>query len=248
MHRVNVGKTRRVAPRVVRRIWGTSPTTLLRPDKAWQPIPPRGVGVQVCEYVTARGDRLKPFGGQMLSRVELRSLIEAVREASCFLSGLRLRCPMAKHVQYPKIPTVLSESLAVYAINNGLLLASVGPFRRVERGGREADIIAVCDDGRRLKIETKASGEKNFATFGAKDYCADYLLWMLFGSLLRENAVPRIIEVLVCPSPAEHLPWWKQHKEEGKRLKDRVTVAQLTKDWQGGGLQRVKLDLDRILK
>src|SRR6516162_839793 len=155
--------------------------------------------------------------------------MKALGETCRFISDLRVRCSVAKYVQYPKIPTVLSESLAVYAITDGYVLVSAGPYTSIARGGREGDIIATRGDGRRLKIETKASGEEDFATFGKKDYSADFLLWLRFGNLLRESRFGKI-EILICPRPADHLSWWAQHLA-GAKLKDRVTVAQLTLAW-----------------
>lgn len=93
----------------------------------------------------------------MLTEDELKSLLAAFGATCQFVTNLRARFPIARFVQYPKIPTVLSESLAVHAIRRGHLLASAGPFASVTRGGREGDIIAACEDGRRLKVETKAS-------------------------------------------------------------------------------------------
>jgi hypothetical protein len=192
----------------------------------------------------AERSRSTASGADMLTRDELRSLIKAFGETCRFVSDLRARCPVAKYVQYPKIPTVLSESLAAHAILNRHLLSSVGPFTSVARGGREADIVAAHANGRRLKIETKASGEEDFAAFGRKDYSADFLLWLRFGSLLREGRLGRI-EVLVCPSPGDHLSWWAEYRA-GAKLKDRVTVAELTSAWDGQ-LVRVQVDLVALL-
>lgn len=173
----------------------------------------------------------------MLQRDELRDLIIAFGETCRFITTLQSRAPVAKHVQYPKIPTILSESIAVIAIQQGLLLSSQGPFSAVIRGGRAADILAaVAGEARQLKIEIKASGTKDFATFGPKDYAADFLLWMRFENLLHENNFG-CVEVLICPNPVEHLPW----------RRSRVTVAQLTANWKGD-LAREYIDLSTLLE
>jgi hypothetical protein len=181
----------------------------------------------------SRGDSVHT--GPMPSPQELKSLIEAFGETCQFISELRARCPIARYVQYPKIPTILSESLAVHAILQGRLLASTGPFSSVIRGGRKADVLAVLMDGQELRIETKASGEEDFATFGKKDYAAHFLLWLRFGKSLRESCLGQM-EVLVCPRPAEHLPW----------ARDRANVAQLLAAWDGE-IGRVQLDLRDLL-
>lgn len=178
----------------------------------------------------------------MLNKQEIRSLIEVFGEACRFISELRARSPIAKLVQYPKTPTLLSESLAVHAIQEGRLLAAAGPFTTVQRGGRRADILADRADGRQLNIETKASGVQDFATFGGKDYAADFLLWFRFDTLLRDNHLGQV-EVLVCPCPGNHLPSF--HFENGKK-RDRVTVNQLTQAWDGE-LVREYVDLQQLL-
>jgi hypothetical protein len=158
----------------------------------------------------------------MLSKSEIKSLVRCLGDASRFITALREREQIAKYVQYPKIPPALSESLAVHALRNGTLLKHQGPFSAVDLGGRVADIIATTTSGKTLRIETKAAGTEEFATFGPKDYEADFLLWLLFGDLIR-NGQGGKCRVLVCPSPKDHLPW----------RKDRVTVTQLKSAWTG---------------
>jgi hypothetical protein len=152
----------------------------------------------------------------MLSKPEIKTLVRCLGEASRFVTELRGREQIAKYVQYPKIPPALSESLAVHALRDGMLLTHVGPFSSVDLGGRVADIVATTAMGTTLRIETKAAGTEEFATFGPKDYEADFLLWLLFGDLIR-NGQGGKCRVLVCPCPKDHLPW----------RKDRVTVTQL---------------------
>lgn len=84
-----------------------------------------------------------------------------------------------------------------------------------------------------------------FVTFGKKDYNADFLLWFRFGNQLQKGTINQI-EVLVCPSPKDHLEWWEQH-QQGKKLKDRVTLKQLEKSWNGD-IIKVKIDLDFLLE
>jgi hypothetical protein len=183
---------------------------------------------------------------KILSRDELGLYVESFSETCRFVTDLRARKQsVAKFVQYPKISEVFSESVAARAIIDGYLLASAGPFASVARGGSiKGDIVATRSDGHLLRIETKASGKKDFATFGKKDYIADFLLWLRFGSLLQEGRLGKI-EVLVCPRPADHLSWWAQHMAGGE-LKDRVTVAQFKVACKDQ-LDTVEVDLAALL-
>ena len=173
----------------------------------------------------------------MLSREELWSLIQAFGDACQFIKELKERCPEAEHVQYPKTPPILTHSLAALAILDGRLLSAEGPFTNVVLGGRQANILATSADGSVLEIETKGSGENDFATFGKRDYAADFLLWLRFGSELREKRLDQV-EVLICPRPEEHLP-------SGIT---RVTVGQLENNWQDGPIDRTNLNLAELLR
>jgi len=168
---------------------------------------------------------------RLLSKNEIGALVRCLSETSQFISKLRDREEIASYVQYPKIPPALSESLAVFAIRENKLLASHGPFKAVKLGGRVADIIATTDSGKTFRIETKAAGTEEFATFGPRDYEADFLLWMLFGDSIRSGCGGKCT-VLVCPNPKDHLPW----------RKDRVTVPQLEADWDGN-IEKTFLDI-----
>ncbi len=170
----------------------------------------------------------------MLNLQEILQLVDALRKTHRFIDNLRHVNPLAKHIQYPKIPTLLSESIAGLTIKKGGLLSDYGKFSNVVRGGKHADLLCINDVNEQIKVEVKASGKSNFATFGPKDYGADVLLWLLFQDVF-VSKTSCIIEVIICAEPSKRLPW----------RKDRVTLSQLTNDWNGD-LPRIKIDFSSL--
>jgi hypothetical protein len=182
---------------------------------------------------------------------EIKSLIAAFGETYRFLHDLRKRRPMAEYIQYPKIPPFLSENLAVHAIRNGKLLPSIRPsLKSVSRGNNAtADVVAIRNERPwpspvppslaqvpELYIEIKGTGVSDFAGFGDKDYKAHILLWLRCGNLLFEGGLG-VLDVLICPNPADHLPpGWAP---------PRVTVGQFTSAWIGE-IERQHLDLREL--
>ena len=169
----------------------------------------------------------------ILSLLEVTHLASGFAETCRFIESLRLRNPQARHIQYPKIPESLSESITVHSMKKGIVLKDFGPFsnirlgrkRKGKKGCKEADIIATTVGGRVLNIEVKASGKNDFATFGKDDYQADVLLWLRFDQSLFRNELGDI-QILVCPKPIDNLPW-----DPGE--KQRVNARQLIRDWKG---------------
>jgi hypothetical protein len=192
------------------------------------------------------------MSGDELNHDEIKSLIFAVGETYRWMLDLRERSRVARHIQYPKIPPILSESIVVYAIRHGKLLPSIRPsLESVMRGRRAtADVVAIRNERPwpypvppslaqvpELYIEIKGTGCGEFAGFGDKDYDAHILLWLLFGNRLFGGGLG-VMDVLVCPHPIENL------RPEFDRPK-RVTVGQLTSNWNGE-IERQHLDLREL--
>ena len=116
-----------------------------------------------------------------LSLKQVRDLVCAMRVASASTTALHQHFPMGKYIKYPPIPQVLSESIALHALREGLIpdIAS-GVF---ELGSRkdDSDIVALSR-GARLKIEIKATGDKAFQRWSNGDIESDYVIWIHFGT------------------------------------------------------------------
>lgn len=175
----------------------------------------------------------------MLSQRESTDLINAFQEICRHIADLREKLVVARHIHYPKIPSELTESI----IRQGILPRITGPFTSVTGGGRAADILATRENEEALKIEVKASGNKAFATFGKKTIRRTFLVWVHFGNSLQNDANPTA-EIFIFQNPCVNLEWWQEHLE-GKKLRDRVNLAELIKAWRGQ-IERVKLDLNSL--
>jgi hypothetical protein len=101
---------------------------------------------------------------------EVVQVIERVKAAS---SGGRL-------IQYPKIPSAVSESLAARV----LIARAVFPEARSMLRGGGADIRVVCGTST-YRVEVKGSGSSEFQTLGRKDYDCDLLVWLRFGEAVQ---------------------------------------------------------------
>ena len=121
-----------------------------------------------------------------LSMKEIKELSNLTANVFKYYTSLKKKNKIAKFIQYPKVPNILSESLAIQLILKKKILRELSSCE-VILGGNVADVIA-----KKLKsikkIEVKATGAKEFQEFGPKDIKADFLVWINFGdSFLRGN-------------------------------------------------------------
>jgi hypothetical protein len=102
-------------------------------------------------------------------------------------------------IQYPKIPSTVSEALAARI----LVRHDVYPSAlRLERGGG-ADIRITTADGA-AKVEVKGSGQAEFQTFGPKDYDCDLLVWLRFGEAA-QIGLQGVVRATLFPTPRRSL-------------------------------------------
>lgn len=120
---------------------------------------------------------------QLLSLAEIGQFVFLLKDVFTYISNLKEKNPLAKDIQYPKLPPKLAESLAIHLLRGGLVPELNGHNFRF--GGNEADIIGV-KDGKSVRIEVKGT-TKGFEYFGEKDIKADYLLWFDFEELFRRG-------------------------------------------------------------
>jgi hypothetical protein len=112
-----------------------------------------------------------------------------------FLDTLRQLTPLAEEIQYPKIPTLLSESLVV-RLHGRLFKGSVS----AKFGKPRSDIKVMMKDGTEKLVEVKATGESAFEFLGKRDITTDYLVWVHFGRYFHDKKDPITIYTLSEPS------------------------------------------------
>lgn len=127
-----------------------------------------------------------PTVGRILSKTCLRwneivELTDLLTEVFSFISNLRNDNPLAKRIQYPKIPSILSESLCILEREKLFPGCSNAIF-----GGQKCDIIVLFPDGTKKTAEIKATGQSAFQGLYKKDIAADFLVWVHFGRLFEE--------------------------------------------------------------
>lgn len=128
---------------------------------------------------------------------EIQELIKHIRNLFSTIQNLKNTNKIACYIQYPKIPPILSESIALNTIQNGSLSL---PIQSPQLGGNIADIIAYDKNDKLIKIEVKATGKKAFQNFGEKDIAADYLIWVFFDEFF-QNSKQEVIELFILPNP-----------------------------------------------
>ncbi|MDG6990061.1 MAG: hypothetical protein JRM99_01420 [Nitrososphaerota archaeon] len=137
---------------------------------------------------------------KLLSPAEIQHLVLLLRDVFAYISDLKAKNPLAAYIQYPKLPPVLTESLAIHLLRKG----EINGLSRYEFqfGGEEADIIG-RDAKTKLHIEVKGT-TKGFEYFGDKDIHSDYLLWFDFEDLLRKNRSDDHLRLYVIAHPGDH--------------------------------------------
>jgi hypothetical protein len=110
-----------------------------------------------------------------LTATEITELAALLRRAFDCIAKLKATSPAAAPIQYPKLPSIFSESLVMHC---GQVLFPGA--KNLRRGGASADIL--FESGKRTKrVEIKATRQQAFQYFGPKDISADFLIWLALG-------------------------------------------------------------------
>lgn len=138
---------------------------------------------------------------KILTLDEVKRLIANLRDVFAYIAVLRNRDGVAIHIQNPKIPSALSQSLAAYLLQSGNLL---GERMEVWPSNSGGDLCGRMASGVELTIEVKATGESAFQELGRKDLEAGLLIWLHFASFFSDPS-RRSIDVWLMPNPGKHL-------------------------------------------
>ena len=114
-----------------------------------------------------------------LTAEELTELAALLRRVFDCISQLKAANPAAAPIQYPKLPSIFSESLVLLC----------GPVlfphaKNLRRGGAVADILFEAGNITK-RVEVKATGQQAFQYFGQKDINADFLVWLAFAEFFQ---------------------------------------------------------------
>ena len=146
--------------------------------------------------------------GTPLSIDEVRSLIIEVKKLNQHVLKIQKKSPVGKHLQLPKTPTILTESLVYYLVLKKKILPELN-FSELKfneksvkhEGTRKGntDLIAIVKNNEYL-IEVKGTRKPSqFTQFSEKDIQADCAIWIDYGNTFLENE--SCIEVAVIESP-----------------------------------------------
>lgn len=130
---------------------------------------------------------------------EILQLEASLTEIFHTIHRLRQRNVAARHIKFPPVPPVFSESIAIAATP-----ALFGSGWKGRYGGRKSDILVENVRTRRaLRVEVKATGQHAFQELKEKDLQADVLVWFRFGRRFQDGVGP--IEVAVLHSPGRYV-------------------------------------------
>src|SRR5438093_8516181 len=109
---------------------------------------------------------------RLLNRDEIRTLIALMRDLFDHYDHLRTTNQLAALIQFPKIPPVLSESIAVHLFTTGVMIGQIADGVSVTGSTSGGDIV-INSGGTPVTVEVKATAGSAFQHFGDKDIKAD---------------------------------------------------------------------------
>lgn len=150
----------------------------------------------------------------LLDRTGIRDLDRIYRHAYADALKLRAREPLARHLNMPKLPELLSLSLAALAAPR-----LIGAELRL--GCPPHDLQTLTGSG----VGVKGTGPSRWITVTASDRLADWLMWVDYAERIRTGGT---VVVLAVPVAAGLL-----------RAPTRLTRAQLHRQVEGIRMHRL---------
>lgn len=171
-----------------------------------------------------------------LTKKEILDLIGLVRDVFGYISRLKDKSELAEWIQYPKVPSILSESLVFHLVKDRILPLPVEDANNLKFRFRtkEGDIL-LEDKGAKIHIEVKATGKRKFQYLGEKDIKSDYLVWVNFEDFF-ENPDANQIEIVIF-------------EKIGRYVKSprKITLAKLEDETKQSNIS-IHIDLIKYLK
>jgi hypothetical protein len=144
-------------------------------------------------------DRPPPRGRTPLIPEEIFQLDAALVRAFRTIQELREELPAARHIKFPPLPSIFSESIVIAATPR-----IFGPGWTARYGGSTCDVLLENDQGEKRRVEVKATGAHAFQELKAKDLKADFLVWVRFGRRFDVGQGP--IEIAILSEPSRFIP------------------------------------------
>lgn len=137
-------------------------------------------GGKMSRDSTRQPHKAEPFpmnSREPLAPAEILELDHALTNVFGMIRETRELNPVARHIKFPSLPAVFSESIVIAAAT-----VLFGPSWKCRYGGKESDLILESTHGTQTKrVEVKATGQHALQELKAKDLRADVLVWVRFG-------------------------------------------------------------------
>jgi len=174
-------------------------------------------------------------GRRILTLHEMRDLVGLLRSVFSRIAEIRRDNRLARHIQFPKIPSILSESLVVHLLRSGDILPDLSGYS-FSLGGKRADILAERP-GETKTIEVKATGKSAFQNFVAKDVDANYIIWIHFGDYFA-GAGKKTLRAFVLREPKRYFSGrvYVNLKDLPRKVPDLVEVPVAVERLEHGAL------------
>ena len=114
----------------------------------------------------------------ILTKPEIFELKNTLTKVFFDITSIKNDTEIAKYMQYPKIPSFLSESICIHLIQKKIILNELSNYS-IDFGESLCDILAQKNMDVK-KIEVKSTGHSAFQNIGPKDIVSDYLVWIHF--------------------------------------------------------------------
>ncbi len=124
-----------------------------------------------------------------LDDAEITETLVAVRAGFRVIQRIQSDLPGGRHIQLPRIPSILSESMVAREIRLGQSPLWQEPGT-VAPGGRSCDLIARVGN-ENYTVQVKSTGSQGFQYLGPKDIVSEVLVWLHFGAFFEgDERVP----------------------------------------------------------
>jgi hypothetical protein len=133
-----------------------------------------------------------------LTPQEIIELEQALIETFALLRAFQRRVPIARHIKFPQIPAILTESFVIAAA--GRLF---GTDWRASFGGSLSDVQLLSSSGQAQRVAVKATARHGFQELKAKDLLADTLIWIHFGDRFYEGH--GVIQIMILDNPGKYI-------------------------------------------
>jgi hypothetical protein len=135
-----------------------------------------------------------------LTPIEVFKLVNLLKEQYQFQIAQRKHNVLAKYIQFPKTPSILSETIALNLLRQKKILPHLQFISGSRVGNKGAADLRLETAIEPIPVEVKGTADKGFQNLTAKDIQSPYIIWIRFDRLFIDSEVDEI-EVLVIKNP-----------------------------------------------